>query len=105
MKTKFGDLSSNQPMADVARSIIKDITKVLDQKLGTTNAGDLLLTEAVTQNELLKREIGEMKECKICNEVFDNNERQPVKANCVHVYYCRACLGSIAASGTGKCPI
>ena len=104
LKSKIGDSSHSQSMVDIARSVMIEVSNVLDQKLGTTNAGNLVLNEALTQNEALRREIDEMKECKICNEMFDNDERQPVKANCVHVYYCRACLESIATDGTGKCP-
>ena len=91
-------------MLELARSIMTGVSSVLDQKLGTKNTGDLLLSEALNQNEGLRREINEMKECKICNEVFDNDERQPVKANCVHAYYCKACLTSIAGDRTGNCP-
>ena len=51
----------------------------------------------------LKSEMAEMKECQICNEMFDHGKHQPAKANCGHVLYCKSCLTKIGNTN-GKCP-
>ena len=42
--------------------------------------------------EILQKRVQDMKECQICNYVFDHDQRQPVKIKCSHVYYCKACM-------------
>ena len=97
----------NRSKQDIAQSIMIGFRTLVEKELGTScaNDGELLLNEALIENEELKREISGMKECKICNEIFDNDKHHPVKTNCGHVYYCKKCLSSIADEGTGKCPI
>ena len=104
-KSQVDNVSNKRSMVSIARSLMAGMSSLVDKELGTSNAGNLLLDESFNQIEGLKREISEMKECKICNEIFDNDEHQPVKAKCGHVYYCRACLTSIAGENKGKCPI
>ena len=57
------------------------------------------------QNECndLHAKIADMKECQICNEPFDHESRQPSKANCGHILYCKECLLQVAES-IGECP-
>ena len=51
----------------------------------------------------LQAEIDSMKECQLCFEPYDNQNRKPAVTNCVHIF-CKECLKKHTKSNTG-CPM
>ena len=56
------------------------------------------------QNEVLQGLLAdEMKSCRICNEPYNDTERETVKLECPHIF-CKMCTIQVQRIGNSLCP-
>ena len=65
-------------------------------------------SEEQLQKELVEKrnalqELDELKSCKICNELYNDTERETVKLECPHVF-CKKCVIQFQQTCNSQCP-
>ena len=83
---------------------LKDMEKALKRVKFEKQQLQNKLEEQKSEKEQLQKKLEEQnKSCKICNEPYNDTERETVKLECPHVF-CKKCTIQVLSIGNSLCP-
>ena len=96
---------SNQRLKIDLRRVQTSLKRVESEKLQLQKESEeqrKVLQDAL-DGDKHKTELDEIKSCKICNEPYDDTERETVKLECPHIF-CKKCAIQFKRSCNSLCP-